>query len=288
MVMVEIDGKKWYEDKKFKQNLDIYLDAIKQNDDLIIVVDGLERSGKSLRLRQIGKYCANYLGTEFSDKNIHQDLKEYIDFSIESPQYTVCILDESRNLLNKKNSMSKPAKKFTNFLSECGKYNQVHIIALPAYHDLDKYIVLWRMKFLIHVQKWFEADEQNKSGFKLSRGKYKMYMNDKFLKDCYKYPYAYPKRWETKGQFTNVEVLDKEELKRYEDKKDANIEERYHSKNEEKQLSKLEERWKSRWVGLALGMRNNRGITNGEIADLSKMEVKTVSSTLAQSQDLTS
>lgn len=284
MVIVEIDGKKWYEDKKVKKNLDIYLDAMQQNDDIVIVVDGPERSGKSQRIRQIGKYCADYLGTKFSDANIHQDLNEYIKFSIESPQYTVCILDESRSMLNKKSSMTKESKRFTNFLSECGKYNQIHIIALPAFHDLNNYIVLWRMKFLIHITKWFEESNTTKSGFKLARGKFKLYMNDNYLKKSYQYPYSYPLKWEASGGFYNVEVLNEEELKRYEDKKDLNIEERYHPKYEEERLTKTEEKWRSRWIGLSNAMKYNRSITNGEIADASKMETKTVSNTLSQAQ----
>lgn len=252
--MVEIDNKKWYEDKKYLQNLDIFLDAMKDNDDLVIIFDGKERAGKSKRLRQVAKYCADYLGTTFSQKNIKQDLQQYMDFSIESENYTVCIMDEGRNQLNRKSSMTKIAKKFTNFLSECGKRKQVHIIALPAYHDLDKYLVLWRMKFVIHVHKWYEKDTTKRSGYRLARGKYTMYMNDKYLKDCYNYPYAYPKRWETKGEYSNVEVLTDTDLKLYDHDKDLNIEQRYHSKYEEIELGQREKMWKERAKKLILAL----------------------------------
>jgi hypothetical protein len=284
MVMVTVDNKTWYEDKVFKQNLDIYLDGMKNNDDLVLVLDGPERSGKSKRARQIAKYCANYLGTKFSPKNVHFQLQEYLDFSIESPEYTVCVLDEARNVLNKKSSMSKINKKFTNYISECAKKRQVHIICLPAFHDLDRYISLWRMKFVTNINKWYEPDKTKTSGFKLARGKYYLYMNDVYLKDSYHYPYKYPRRWETIGQFNDIEVFSEEELKEYENKKDTNIMKKYHSSSEEEELTKTEKKWKSRWFSVVSWMKINRGISVGELADASNMEIKTFTSTFTQTQ----
>lgn len=265
--MVEIDGKKLYEDKKWLQNLDIYLDAMADNDDLVLVVDGLERAGKSFRIRQIAKYCAQWLGTTFSDKNVHFELQSYLDFSIESAQYTVCVLDEGRNVLNKKNSMSKINKKFTNYISECAKKRQVHIIAAPAFHDIDKYITDWRMKCLVHMHKWYEEDTERKSGYSMQRGKYTLYMNDEYLKDSYKYPYRYPKRWETIGVYSNIEVFTKAELDRYEKMKDVNMEKKYHSKSAEEELNKMEKMWRTRALDLAAHCVNARGVTQGEVAD---------------------
>ena len=265
--MVEVNGLKWYEDRDFLKNLDIYLDAMSDNDDLVIVFDGLERSGKSFRIRQVAKYCAWRLGTEFTDKNVHFELQSYLDFSIESPHYTVCVLDEGRNVLNKKNSMSKVNKKFTNYISECAKKRQVHIIAAPAFHDLDKYICDWRMKFLIHMHKWYDEDKNRYSGYKLARGKYTMYMNDNYLKTSYKFPYSYPKRWETIGRFNNIEVFTPEELERYEEQKDVNMEKKYHSKSEEEQLNKREQMWLERSIKVING-HLQRGVPEHSIKDM--------------------
>ncbi len=282
--MVKVGDLQWYEDKTFLTNLNIYLDSISENDDLVVCVDGKEGAGKSLRLRQIAAYCADYLGSTFNNDNIKFDLQKYMDFSIESPPNTVCVLDESRNQLNRKNSMTKIVKRFTSFLSECRKYKQVHIIALPAYHDLDRYVVSWRMKFLVHLHKWFEADEKAKSGFKLARGKYTLYINDNYLKDSYNYPYRYPLKWVTKGRFNNVEILSKEDLKKYEDEKDANIETRYHSKHIEADLTKTEKMWKGRWVGLVKGITDNTKITYGDIGEYCDMLPTTVRTNFVQSQ----
>jgi hypothetical protein len=286
MVMVEVKDKKWYEDKKFLTNLNIYLDAVKNDDDdLVIVLAGPEGAGKSKRLRQIGAYAAHYLGTEFDPENIHFDLKEYIDFSIESPNNTVCALDEARNVLNRKNAMSKKNKKFTNYLSECRSKCQVHIIALPAYHDLDRYVVLWRMKFVMLIHKWFEEDNNRQSGYKIGRGKYTLYMNDDYLKDSYNYPYRYPRRWETKGEFPNFEVFDDKQLNEYIKKKGEGLEKKYHSKSEKEELTKTERKWRSRWTGLASNVLKDTHIKAEDIAEYCSMNVGTVRSNLGYSKN---
>lgn len=274
MVMVNINGKSWYENKNWQKNLDILLDAMKENDDLVLVVDGKERAGKSFRIRQIARYCADYLGTKFTDENVFFTLQEYIDFSLASPFYTVCVLDEGRNVLSRKSSMSKSNKKFTNYLSECGKRRQVHIIAAPAYHDLDRNVITWRCKGVVHLHKWFEEDSTTKSGYRLKRGSYTFYMNDENLIRQYEYPYFYPKHYEVKDSFSNVEVFTVEELKRYEDKKDVNMEKKYHSKYEEEEMTQYEQRWRTRFTELVLHCMNSRGIKMGELADCSKMEIE--------------
>jgi len=284
MVMVVVDNNTWYEDARFKSNLDIYLNNMEDNDDLVFVLDGPEGAGKSLRARQIGKYCADKLGTKFSDENIHFQLQEYLDFSLESPEYTVCVLDEARNVLNKKSSNSKINKKFTNYISECRKKRQVHILCIPAFHDLDKYIVLWRMKFVVHIIKSIEKDSSKWSGYALKRGTFKLFMNDDYLKDSYGYPYRYPKRYESYGQFSDVEVFSKKEIKLYDEKKDSNMFEKYHSTSEEEQLNKREKMWKTRWCKLVTGIITDTKLKYEDIGQYCAMDTTTVRTNLVQSQ----
>lgn len=264
-MIVKVNGLEWYEDKTWLGNLKILLDAVKQDDDLLIVFDGKEGSGKSKRMRQVGAYCADYLNSSFSMENIKFDIQEYVDFSLKSDKYTVCILDEARNQLNRKNAMTKEVKRFTSYLSECRKKCQVHLIALPAYHDLDKYVVLWRAKAVVHLNKWFEEDDSFEGGYKLKRGQYTLYINDKYLKDCYFYPYSYPKRWETKGVFNNIEVLDHKQLEEYEQKKDNNMFERYHSSSIKAQESAREQMWRYRTLSLAQSILEDSNWTNERV-----------------------
>ena len=279
MAMIKYDSGEFYLDNRLKKELDIYLSACKQDDDFLIIVDGAEGAGKSVLMQQIGYYCAQTLGTKFTTDNIHFTLKEYIDSSITGEFYRVNVLDESRKILNKKASMGKESRKFTNYLSECRKRRQVHIMGLPAYHELDKNVVLWRSKMVIHVLKYFVEDASDVSGYKLRRGDFKVYMTDEYLKKCYLYPYAYPKKWHVKGSFRPANVIDKEA---YESKKDDNLFKKYHSSVEEEQLTKREQMWKTRWLTFVSGMRQYRNIKLGEVADLSNMELNTVKTAISR------
>lgn len=284
MVIITLKNKiSFYIDSRLKKNLDILLDACTQNDDFFIVVDGPEGAGKSVLMQQIGAYCADYLDTKFNIDNIQFKLNEYVDFSLEQPFYTVNILDEGRMILNRKASMSRDTKKFTNFASECRKKRHIHIIGLPAFHDLDSYIVMWRMKMLIHVHKGFKESKTSKSGYALDRGGYTVYTNMTQIAIKYEYKYQYPKQFETKGNFKPVNIIP---TKEYDAKKDDNMMQKYHSKFEEEKLGKLEKMWKTRWLKVVQAMKLNRGIKDGEIADACGMEVKTVGSTLSRSSSL--
>jgi len=268
MAIIKDNNVRFYIDNKLKHNIDVLVDATKDNDDLLIIIDGKERSGKSLLARQIGYYVASRQGLEFGVDNIHFGLKEYIDGSLTSENYSPQILDEARNILNRKSSMSKGTRKFTNYLSECAKKRQCHIIVLPAYHDLDKYVVNWRAKFVINVQKYFVPDSKKDSGFSLKRGEYKVYMADNYLRDSYHYPYRYPKKYEFQGKFDNTEVINVVE---YEKKKDENLDEKYHSKFEEEKLHKNEKLWRTRFFKLANYDIQNLGVKQKEIAEIVNM-----------------
>lgn len=275
MAIIKVDdSKSYYLDNTLKENLDILLDGTTQNDDIIIVVDGEERAGKSLIIRQIAFYCAQYLNVSFGANNIHYDLNSYVDFSIENDFYSIVILDEARNVLNRKNSMSKTNKKFTNYISECGKKRQIHILGIPAYHDLDTYIINWRNKLVIHVLKYYEKNTKFKSNYGIKRGEYYVYKNDEYLKKCYQYPYAYPKRYAFTGRFDNIEVLNTEELQKVEDKKDTGMFEKYHSSKEKERLSKYEARWKERFIRVVKAVKENTNLNNDSLSAFAQMSLE--------------
>ena len=272
-------GKQYYLDNKLKHNIDVLLDGARDNDDLLIVVDGPERAGKSLFMRQIANYCAEKMGTYFSVDNIHFSLKDYIDYSIEAPWYTVNILDEGRKILNRKSAMAAETVKFTNYMSECAKKRQIHIIACPAFHDLDKYIVNWRMKLLIHVNKSFVEDPTTDSGYRLHRGDYIVYPVDNHLSKSYFYPYSYPKKYAFQGRFNDIEVL--KTVDQYELKKDHNLLEKYHSSKEQEKISKYEEMWRNRVLRLIVTLEEFRGIKRGEMADMMGIELSNLNKAIS-------
>ena len=66
MVMIKCNGTmndkpatEFYMNKALKENLDIELSSMKQSiQDFVLVIDGLEGSGKSKKARQIAYYCS--------------------------------------------------------------------------------------------------------------------------------------------------------------------------------------------------------------------------------------
>lgn len=218
MVRILCNKKSFYLNKELKLSLDIQIHDMKiKNQDLVIVIDGKEGSGKSTFGRQIAYYCSKELGTKFTVDNIHFDLQEYINTSLHSEQYTINLLDEGRKLLNKKRSNSRETVTFTNYLSECRDKQQVHIILLPAFHDLDTYVVLWRMDFLIHLDKYHVEDEKVSTGWRLVLGNYKVFDNNNALKKFYNFKYSYPKNYDVWDKFPNFEVL--KDIEVYNEKK---------------------------------------------------------------------
>lgn len=264
MAVIEVDSNKtFYIDNQLKENLDILLDGLKQNDDFVIVIDGPEGAGKSKLAQQIGFYCAKRLGTPFGVDNIHFQLNDYIDFSIEKPEYTVLILDEARKILNRKSATSNEVKKFTNYLSECRSNKQVHIICLPAYHDLDKYVALWRMKCVIHLKKYFVESSKFESGYEIRRGEYFAYFNVKNLQYWYDKPYNYPNQYELTGKFKNVDVIDEKE---YQEKKGLNLLEKYHSSKEKEKENHLMVQYRRFIYLLCSRLRTDYGYTISDLA----------------------
>jgi hypothetical protein len=233
-VVIKETGKSFNLDPNFKQNLDVALHAVKNhNQDLCIVFDGHEGAGKSQSSRQIGYYCSLVLGSKFdvdSTYNIHHNLDSYVDACNNNGRFYISILDESRSAVNSKRSNSNDSLRFTNFLSECRSNNQVHILILPSYSDLDHYISMHRMSLLINMRKvWVLDSSVELGGHRLVLGNYRGFANDvrlKMLMDKRK-KFIYPRKPEFDGCFDNVEVLSDTGLVAYEEQKRLNMVAKY-------------------------------------------------------------
>lgn len=211
--------------KKLKEDLDVfYDDMVYSSMDIVIGIDGKEGTGKSFTARVIGAYLSAKSGRKFNADNIHLLTEDYINFSENGVKYQVNILDESREALGKLRTMGKGNVKFTNWLSENRDKHQVHILLLPAIHDLSNYISTWRMSFLIHHVKKHIRNPERPSGWELVHGHYRIYENNKELQKYIfnrsKYGYnAYPKQYKYEGRIISPEPFSAFELKKYERKK---------------------------------------------------------------------
>lgn len=261
-------GVRFYMNPRLKQNLDIHLNAVKShNQDMLVVIDGEEGSGKSQSVRQLALYCAEQLGTTFErdgTANIHNSMDKYIDVaegkSKEGIRGWVNVLDESRAVLGKARFNSKPVKRFTDWLSECRDMGQVHFILLPAYHDLHKYVVLWRMVFVIHMQKEFVENAKVSGGYEPRLGAYRLFPNDHKLQECFFKPYTYPAQWDVRDRFGNVEVMTPAGLTALKEQKDSERLKRAAEDKESTAMTKDTVRF-----NVALAVMNAEGHTNRQL-----------------------
>ena len=220
----------------FLRELDVYLYSTMYDDeDLVILFDGYEGTGKSKVMRVVAQYCINKVRSwgfkvpNLSIDNIHFDLESYVKtaetMNKNKVKGWVNILDESRMIANRKSSMSKSAVAFTNYMSECRSSNQIHFIALPAFHDIDSYIAIWRQKFVVHLEKKYIDNEDEKLDIDsvLTRGYFKIFADQRKLTHCYfhKVKYTYPKSPDFNGKFSSIlRYADPlPNLKEYEEKK---------------------------------------------------------------------
>jgi len=182
------------------------------NSDLLFVIDGEEGSGKSTLARQI----AIVLDTTFDEKRIFYSTREFILFHKFGKRFTACILDESREQLDRKSTMSRQNKNFNNFLSESRQENKISCLVLPSIYDLDKYAAEHRAKFLIHCYK--------RKG--RQPGYYRVYGKNK-IKKLFNYcsrDRSYNVKAGFTGYFRNQQVVDLDE---YNIRKRAAIEKYY-------------------------------------------------------------
>ncbi|MBU1234994.1 MAG: hypothetical protein KKC77_19075 [Proteobacteria bacterium] len=194
-------------DRLLRQKLDNIKMIIKKNWDAIIVIDGMERSGKST----LGFACADYMADgNLTLNNVAVDGDDAMKKCESLPNGSVLMVDEGSLVFSSKDSMTKEQKKLLKIINVIGQKNMVFIIVLPSFFELTKAIAVHRSLFLLHVY----TDK------KLNRGRF-TYFGQKGKKVLYDYgkkhfgSYAYPRaNWI--GKFKDYDIFGEEykELKR--------------------------------------------------------------------------
>jgi len=181
--------------------------------DGVIVVDGKERSGKSILGMNCGWYLSNGTMTE---RNFAKGLDDCARKISELPDNSILQVDEGSIMFSSKDSTSNSQKKLMQILDVVGQKNIIFIICLPCFFDLNKTIAVRRSLFLLHVY----PNEKYKRGqyaYWGEKTKKPLYMFGKRHFDSYAFPDA-----EFIGEFCNfkpgfyehyLEIIKKESLK---------------------------------------------------------------------------
>jgi len=184
-------------DDTLKSNLDIARKAVTKDWDMLGVIDGAEGSGKSVLAQQLAKYC----DPTFNINNICFTPKEFKKSIIKSQQYQSIIYDEGYTGLSARATMSTINKTLISMLAEIRQKNLFVFVIVPTFFDLDKYVALWRSRYLIHVYCTKPFQRGTFAFFNVDRKKDLYILGKKF------YSYAKPKA-NFLGTFNNLYTVD--------------------------------------------------------------------------------
>lgn len=157
MAVVSVHGTEYHIDDKLKPKWDRIKDGklTKEDDDKVFIVDGRERSGKSVFAFQQACYIDPTLVGDLS--RICFTAEEFLSAirktNSNAEQTKVVIFDEAFRGLASRAAMSKINKKLIQALMEVGQKNLVIFIVLPSFFMLDLYPAMLRSDALFHIKK---------------------------------------------------------------------------------------------------------------------------------------
>lgn len=148
--VVELGGKKAYVDRTLRNNLDDMKADIRKDDDVVIIVDGKERIGKSV----LAQLCGWYLSDgKLAIEDICLTPEEFAARIKRAEKYDVIIFDECFLGLAASDWMNKYNRLLKKMLVTVGQKNLVLILVLPSVFDISKYVALHRADCLLHCFK---------------------------------------------------------------------------------------------------------------------------------------
>lgn len=144
------DGRplKFYLEKDLQQDLDRLKKLVfeGEDEDAVVVVDGRERSGKSLLAQQI----AAYADPKFDKDAICFDMNSFVKFVTNNHKRAV-ILDESIAVFHGTRQLEKSTQFMDELLAMSGQQNLFVILVVPFFFELTKRAAIGRSEVLIHV-----------------------------------------------------------------------------------------------------------------------------------------
>ena len=237
---------------RVKKNFDRWKeDVIKKDTDKVVLVDGRERSGKSLLTFQF----ARYIDPSFCIDRICFTPSDFLRAIRDAKKGQVVVFDEAFRGLSSKSSISKINKSVVQAMMECGQRNLILFIVLPTFFLLETYAATLRSNDLVHVF----VGRSGRRGYKVysERLKAKLYHHGKKRG----FDYSFPTTRMT-GKFYNKWVINEQE---YREKKNQALMDITDGKVDElveddtmflmKAIKELKEKNKYTWkrIGEALG-----------------------------------
>jgi len=268
MVIAEFEGKRIYLDGYLKAVLDQCKKDNRKDWDAFLIVDGIERGGKSCFAQAIGDYLAE---GKLDLNNICFTPKDFRERILAAKKYDVIIFDEAFRGLTSRAAMSEVNKMLVGIFNEIGQKNLFVIIVIPSFFELDKYPAIHRSKMLLHIY------VDPKTG---DRGRFVMYdrTGKKVLYLMGKKGYNY-NVWKGRfhGRFTKYYAVDEKDYRAKKLKFLAYM-------PEGKRLSGRELLWKIR-AGMAMIMLQRYELSQKQIADALGINARLISDAIQYAND---
>lgn len=207
-------------DKKMLKLLEKVKEKInKKDEDYVMIVDGYDGSGKSTAAQQWGKYVDPTLDLS----RICMTADEFKKAIINAKSKECVIYDEAVTGVSASESITRIGRLLKSMMMQMRQKNLFVIVIIPTVFELNKYIVLFRSRFLIHI---YESN---------GRKGYFAGFNRKYTKLLYlkgKKTYSYKVRTPFTGRFYGKYVVNEQEYRKK--KEEALIFELEHEENENK------------------------------------------------------
>jgi len=159
MATPEINGQSYYINDQLKKVWDKIRNGqlANKDEDRVYIVDGRERSGKSVFALQ----QAYYIDPTLNLTRVCFNSEEFIQAVRNASKGQVVIFDEAFRGLSSRSALSKINKRIIQILKEIGQRNLVIFIVLPSFFMLDIHPAMLRSNALFHVYK----DKKGNRGF---------------------------------------------------------------------------------------------------------------------------
>lgn len=180
---------------------------VKNDDDRVYLVDGRERSGKSVFTFQQAKY----LDPTFDLSRVCFSPEEFLNAIRTAKKGQVIVFDEAFRGLSSKASQSRVNKKIVQAMMEMGQRNLIVFIVLPTIFLLEIYAAVLRSNCLFHIYK----DKNGDRRFRIYNYNQKsiLYQTGRKKGFSYKWP-----RVKFRGRFFNKYAIDESSYRAKKDK----------------------------------------------------------------------
>jgi hypothetical protein len=215
MVNFEFNGKSFYIDGILKKQLDtkVLPELQKKDKDVVFIVDGKERSGKSKFADIVGCYAATFFKRPYDLSNVCLSPEEFRSRIQNAHKNDTVIYDEAHRGMGSRRALSEINNILVDLMMEMGQRNLFVIVVLPTFFMLDRYPALYRARGLFHIY-----EKKGTRGFWCyfnEKAKLKLYINGKKLLNynCMRWP-------KFRGRFYNQFAVDEDA---YREKKAKNF-----------------------------------------------------------------